>query len=184
MAGIADDEKKDPCRDSARAPLGAMFSDALPRMRRMGVGHAADGEDIVQDACMRLLARHQSVPIEHPLRYLFQVARNLLIDRRRAQARAGKWFDDGVDPEAVGADPLDPERILAGKQKLDVVIEAIEALPPRCREAFDLHRFEGLSYAVVARRMGISTSMVEKHIGAAMARLGRVALAADEGEPE
>ena len=45
----------------------------------------------------------------------------------------------------------------------------IEALPPRCREAFVLNRFEGLSHQEVAERMGISVRTVEMQLRIAMA---------------
>jgi RNA polymerase sigma factor (sigma-70 family) len=48
------------------------------------------------------------------------------------------------------------------------LLQAIEDLPLRCREAFILHRFDGLPHVEVAERMGISCKMVEQHIKLAM----------------
>ena len=45
---------------------------------------------------------------------------------------------------------------------------SLESLPPRMREAFKLHKLEGLSHAETARSMGISISAVEKHISGAL----------------
>jgi RNA polymerase sigma factor (sigma-70 family) len=63
---------------------------------------------------------------------------------------------------------LQPEEALASRQNIDAYLAAIEALPPRCREAFVLHVFEEMSHAQVAQHMGISVSMVEKHMVRAM----------------
>ena len=46
-----------------------------------------------------------------------------------------------------------------------------EALPPKGREAFELSRRDGLSYAEIARVMGISRKTVEVHITRALTAL-------------
>jgi RNA polymerase sigma-70 factor (ECF subfamily) len=53
------------------------------------------------------------------------------------------------------------------------VLKAVEALPPQCRRVFRLHKFDGLSHAEVAEKLGISRSAVEKHISAALKSLTR-----------
>ncbi len=44
----------------------------------------------------------------------------------------------------------------------------IEALPRRRREAFVLHRFEGLTYKEIAMHMGTSPRVVEQYVRMAM----------------
>jgi RNA polymerase sigma-70 factor (ECF subfamily) len=61
--------------------------------------------------------------------------------------------------------------VAQARQELARVAKALEGLPPRCRAAFELHRFGNLSYAQIAHRMGISISMVEKHVAEALLRL-------------
>lgn len=80
--------------------------------------------------------------------------------------------------EANGADAVmvlpasywknDPMAAAQRLQRLEQLKEVLAGLSPRRREALMLHRFEGLSQAQIAERMGISTSMVEKHIAFAL----------------
>ena len=163
--------------------LAQACREILAEGRRRNARGAADADDVAQDACMRALDLPAPNNVRDPIRYLFRIARNLVIDRRRKRARDAALSESLAVIEYGSSDPADPERILAGKQDLARVLAAIDALPPRCREAFTLHRFGGLSYAAIARRMGVSTSMVEKHIAEAMLRVTRALFVSEEQAP-
>jgi len=57
---------------------------------------------------------------------------------------------------------------------------AIEALPEKCRMVFQLNRQEEMSYAEVAKQLGISVKTVENQIGKAL-KLLRLAIAGHGG---
>ena len=137
------------------------------------VQRGKDGKDTVQETCVRALQVPAPENISNPVRYVLRIARNLAIDRRRQSKREAQLFEHAVDSTLFADDLPDPERVLSGKESLAGVLAAIDRLPPRCHQAFVLHRFENLGYAAVAHRMGISISAVEKHIAEAMARLSR-----------
>ncbi len=141
--------------------------------QRQRANRPASADDVTQDACARALGRAEPEAVHDPVRYLMRIARNVFIDRKRSERREAALLHSFTAAEMNARDTADPERILAGKQELQRVLAAIELLPPRCREAFTLHRFHGLSYTAIARRMGIGTGTVEKHIAEAMLRIGR-----------
>ncbi|WP_347888353.1 sigma factor-like helix-turn-helix DNA-binding protein [Nitrosomonas europaea] len=79
----------------------------------------------------------------------------------------------------------EPDALVASSQVLQAVLTTIDALPLRCREAFILHRFDGLSHSEVAEHMGISRKAVEQHIQHAMQviRRCRMQMEGDTGTP-
>lgn len=123
--------------------------------------------DVVQESYARVLAVQQSgQPIPEPRALLHQTARRLMIDlHRRLEVRDHEDID-GLAEADHPASPrhLQPDAIYAYEQHARAIIAAIEALPPLCREAFVLNRFEGLSHQEVADRMGISKNMVAQHV--------------------
>jgi RNA polymerase sigma-70 factor (ECF subfamily) len=157
----------------AKLRLAAAYREIGPHLNRMGARRSLDGEDVGQDAALRVLRVKDAAAIDDPLRYLFRVARNLFVDAERTRARERGQIDPAADLEMRADSAADPERVLAGKERLARALSVIDDLPPRCRQAFRLHRFDGLSYVAIAREMGISPSMVEKHIAEAMSRLVR-----------
>lgn len=133
-----------------------------------------DEADLAQEACLRLVETARREPVAAPVNLLFRIARNLVIDRMRGRARAALLFREPGDRDDQHPSPSpDPERILLANERLGLALEVIERMPDRRREAFLLHRIDGLSYRRIAQRMGISVKGVEKHISAAMLDLTR-----------
>lgn len=139
--------------------------------RRLGCPEA--GREAAQDIFLKLLMRPQSAPIENPRSFLLRSARNLAIDRLRAE-RVRPAIESLDDHEDTLLDPVsDPARIAESRQRLRLLAEGFEKLPPRCRDVFFLARFEGLTQREIAARLGIAAKTVEANLARAMLYLRR-----------
>jgi RNA polymerase sigma factor (sigma-70 family) len=128
-----------------------------------------EAQDLVQQTFERVLERrYAGDQVANARALLFEVARNLLIDRHR-QAQIRRHESDEVLRDHSGPAAAEPEAVYAGNQRVVLLVAAIEALPPRCRKAFVLHKIDGLSHAEVAREMGVTLNMVERHVMLAVA---------------
>lgn len=123
--------------------------------------------DLAQESYARVLALQQSgQAIFNPGALLRQVALRAKIDQdRRAEVRR----HDELDALDEGRQPtmprhLQPEEAYASSRAVEAYLAAIEALPPRCREAFCMYVFDGLPNREIAERMGVSLSMVNQYI--------------------
>lgn len=153
--------------------LGAWMTAYGPGLRRYFRRRAdeADVDDLVQEVFLQLQSAELSAPIDNVERYLFTAARNALISRhRRRTARSATLHDELQDGLEI-ADQRSPERIVIGQQEYRRVLEAIQNLPPRAREAFQYHRFENLTYLAIAHRMGISKEAVKELMHRAIVRI-------------
>jgi len=139
---------------------------------RLGDRNAA--EEAMQESFARFAAAGAAAAPDKQRPYLFQIAANLLHDRARERLKQGGEVLSFDDPGA-GADdfPADasacPQTAAEHRQRLGRLSVALEELPERQREAFVLHRFDGLTQEEVAQRMGISRRMVSKHLSRAFA---------------
>jgi RNA polymerase sigma-70 factor (ECF subfamily) len=123
---------------------------------------AADTDDLVQDVFLRLEMAGRRGVISDVERYLFTIARNVLISQRRNRA-VRRWAQhQALDDTSEPTNPLSPERILSGRQDYARFVKSVDELPPRARTAFRLHHFEDLSRAAIAARMGISEESVKE----------------------
>ncbi|CAB3735903.1 putative RNA polymerase sigma factor FecI [Achromobacter deleyi] len=131
--------------------------------------------DAVQETYARVLSAQQGErELLEPRALLYRTARNLLTDQHRRNVVRGQAQPHDPDPDDTGLDDIaapaacQPETAAMSAQAVDAMLAVIAALPPRCRQAFVLHRFDGLSHTEIADQMGISRKMVEQHIKLAM----------------
>ena len=130
-----------------------------------------DEADLAQDACLKLVETAEREAIGAPTHLLFRLARNLVIDRLRSRSRTMRLFRAEGAYEQQPCSSADPERVLLATERLRRALAVIDTMPGRRREAFLLHRIDGLSYLEIARAMGIGVKAVEKHLSAAMLEL-------------
>jgi RNA polymerase sigma-70 factor (ECF subfamily) len=143
--------------------------DALIKFLRRRLSIADDADDVAQETYIRLMKYEGSAEIRSPSAMLFRIAVNVANDHgRAAQARCASAHMDLDGLELASEQPPVERAVLAG-QNLDLLIDAIEALPPKCKQVFLLSRASGMTYPEIARHCGISVKMVEKQISRAIA---------------
>jgi RNA polymerase sigma-70 factor (ECF subfamily) len=127
-----------------------------------------DADEIAQEAMLRIWNTRASVDMDGARPLLFRIASNLAIDRLRERRR---WRFTDIAETLEPAETVSAERTLAARQELEIVAAAIAALPDNCRTAFVMSRIDGMKHAEIAATMGISKSMVEKHVAEALFQL-------------
>jgi len=71
-----------------------------------------------------------------------------------------------ADLETLGVarDEPGPDRNVIARDELRRLQEALDRLPPRCREAIVLRQVDGLSRREIAHRMGIGEGTVKEYV--------------------
>ena len=125
-------------------------------------------EDVVQDAYLKLVDSMDELEIKNPLAYLFQLVRNLAIDRHRRSVFELQVFSPEEEGLNVGSLAATPEAQAIHSQHLGMVSRALGSLPERTRSAFEMHRLGGKTQREIATQMGVSTTLVNFMIKDAM----------------
>ena len=131
-----------------------------------------DIDDVVQESFVRLLKVRATTPIRSVKAFLFRVARNVAVDRHRRslnsiEVAVAEGATDNVIDEAA-----DIAAAIGANEKERVLAEALATLPERAYEAVILCKFEGLSHAEAAERLGVSKRTVDEHVRRGLKRLG------------
>jgi len=138
--------------------------------------NAAEAEDITQSAFAKFSALERPQDVENPRAFLYKIASNLAIDfQRRNQVQDKYLLFSAADEASVPG----PEQVTEGRQRLGILSRALWGMPKRRRQLLMMSRFDGLSYAEIGRQLGLSESVVRKHVNNALADCHKALFARD-----
>jgi RNA polymerase sigma factor (sigma-70 family) len=126
---------------------------------------SGDTDDVVQETFLRIWKARAKYPILSAKAFLFRVAKNVAIDTLRH--RRSSPIDAVPDLSRL---PVADQNVGDGagmacrQEEITLLVDALEALPPRIREIIVLRKFQNLSQRDVAERLGISELTVQEQV--------------------
>jgi RNA polymerase sigma-70 factor (ECF subfamily) len=139
-------------------------------LRYLGLSDA-EVQESLQEAYLRL---YQTLlrggPIEHTKAWIFRVAHNDAVKRRK---RDKALYAEEPDWSRFVHPSHSPEHILLDRERMDRLNQALATLSPQQRHCLYL-RGEGLRYREIAEALDIAVSTVNEFLRRALARLAEV----------
>jgi RNA polymerase sigma-70 factor, ECF subfamily len=133
------------------------------------VGERAAAEDLTQETFLKVQnALAKGTEPEHLRGWLFQIARNAVIDFLKKTPRFVPFEESHAVSKAENPDPVDDE---FRKRLFSYALNVIETFPTEDREALTLTEIDGLSREELASELGISLTAAKSRVHRARAKL-------------
>jgi len=138
------------------------FTPLMAFSRRI-LGNEDDAREVVHQVFINLWEKRGELDLSASLKsYLFTSVNNRSLNAIRDR----KKFSSEEVPERAGE--WDVSEQIEALELEEKIRAAIETLPERCREVFELNRFKGLRYREIASQLDISVKTVENQMTKAL----------------
>jgi RNA polymerase sigma factor (sigma-70 family) len=121
-------------------------------------------EDISQEVYLRLVRHPRLDKLELNFGLLCKIASDIVKDRYRKQNVRKEKAHICLDNFEIMSPELSPEQMVESEEGVSVIKVAIESLDEKSRRIIIFYCFRNLTYEKIGKKMGISISMVRKHI--------------------
>ncbi|WP_026605595.1 RNA polymerase sigma factor [Methylocapsa acidiphila] len=129
-----------------------------------------DASDLLQETFARALRCSEFEAVANPAAYLRQTAGNLATDFARRRKMEFKYVISTDAACDAPSEEASAEQVVEADQRSQMLRGAIETLPPRCRQVFEMRMYEDIPQDEIAKRLGISKNMVDRHLRIAIER--------------
>jgi RNA polymerase sigma factor (sigma-70 family) len=129
---------------------------ALRRWLRKRFRNLFDVDDVVQESILRTLKARQQGKLTATSGFFWTVARNAAFTFFLRRKFIDDTPDYGNSRLNTFPDDADTVQTVCLQDKRRVVIHAISLLPDRCRQVVTFRLLQGMDYADIALRLGIS----------------------------
>jgi RNA polymerase sigma-70 factor (ECF subfamily) len=158
--------KSIPFNPKKEATVEALFRDhfeALSLLSMKYIGDINSSKDIVHEVFMSFWQKFDGLPEDTKYKsYLFTAVRNKSFNYLRDKKLHLDIHDSEMQISSGNEASLETEELA---REIDY---ALNLLPDRCRQVFELSRYEGLKYNQIAERLEISVKTVEAQMSKAL----------------
>jgi RNA polymerase sigma-70 factor (ECF subfamily) len=130
-----------------------------------------DVEDIVQESYLRVWRAKATQPIKSAKAFLYTVAKRIAVDWLRREKTSSIDRVEDLAALSVFDDGKSAVEAIHRAEIVELMIEAVASLPPRCREVVILRKFKLLTVRETARELGLKEHTVEVQLARGNARI-------------
>ena len=159
------------------------YSDMVYRIALVQTRNQAQAEDIQQDVFMALVRYSDRIRSEEHLKaWLIRVTRCACKKLfRSAWFRRTVSYDDELYKEEPESGELQPEEYFTeGDERLDILVEEVQALPEKMRLVVHLFYFEEMKVREIARALDLTEQNVKTRLSRARDKLREMVLRREE----
>ena len=159
------DKSRQHADEETLAALVSQYAGTLYRVAFSVLRNAADAEDAVQEAFLRVVRHRDTLNDVRDHRvWLIRIVWNIVLDRKR-RAKTRPETDDVAElARVLPSTGLSAEEVAAAAQHHAHVLACVEKLPTKEREVLVLSAFEELSSVEIAAVLGITESSVRSRL--------------------
>lgn len=148
------------------------YGESLHAFIKSKVRDQEDAEDLLQEVFIKIFNSQKLIGVENLESYIFAIAANSVCNKYRTVASRSASQSISIDTIELIDSTYNPDDVFEAEQKIGVLWNKVNTLPPRCRQAFLMRFVEGKSYKIIAREMGVSISAIEKFISKGLKVVG------------
>jgi RNA polymerase sigma-70 factor, Bacteroides expansion family 1 len=136
------------------------------------ISNTAEAEEIVQEVFLNVWSKKDRLKLDDEIKpYLFKSVQNLcfnFIEHQKVVENYYSVIEVVYKNKKEDFDAYESVLFTEFQAKVD---EAIGSLPEECRKIFRMSREEGLKYAEIASKLGLSVKTVETQMSRALSKL-------------
>ncbi|TKG92927.1 RNA polymerase sigma-70 factor [Puteibacter caeruleilacunae] len=134
-------------------------------------------KNLVQEAFVKLWEKRETLSEDSNIKaFLYHILRNSSLNylkgekvRKKYEDRLKHSYNEALlNYEALNRLDFDS---LSFEELANVISETINSLPPKCKQVFEMSRYQSLKNREIAEELGISVKAVEGHISKALKEL-------------
>lgn len=137
----------------------------------------SESDDIVQESYFRLIRARGCRKVANAKSYLFMIARNVAFDFFRRNRAAPIIPATDSERASVMEDRDGVAESVCSSQEFEILRQAIDSLPERCRRIMSLQKLQGLSNLEIAEQLDLSVNTVNAQLVIGLARCRRYLVA-------